>query len=180
MAITRLEPYWIGAVQDQSQFYTAEDALLICYLTPAGKSVALLALNSSDDTYSVFRSGLKGEILLCSRSDSGSQDVPFRCFEAVSRSPHSAISAVMAAARKQLSEKSSKLRAFEKQTGRNATTGPEESFFDNFSFCTWNALGQDLTATKLLNGLDQLSSAGINISTLLIDDNWQDPRSYLS
>lgn len=39
---------------------------------------------------------------------------------------------------------------------------------------TWNALGQELTDEKLLNAIDSLAKNGVHISTLIIDDNWQD------
>lgn len=39
---------------------------------------------------------------------------------------------------------------------------------------TWNALGQQLTEDKLLNAVKRLKENDIHISTLIIDDNWQD------
>lgn len=41
------------------------------------------------------------------------------------------------------------------------------------SYCTWNGLGQNLTEKKIFNALDSLSKNEINISNLIIDDNWQ-------
>jgi Raffinose synthase or seed imbibition protein Sip1 len=42
------------------------------------------------------------------------------------------------------------------------------------SLGTWNALGQKLTEEKVLKAVDTLAENSINISTLIIDDNWQD------
>jgi hypothetical protein len=39
--------------------------------------------------------------------------------------------------------------------------------------CTWNGIGQDLTAEKVSQALDHLSKENINITNLIIDDNWQ-------
>ena len=39
---------------------------------------------------------------------------------------------------------------------------------------TWNSLGQQLTEEKVLNALDTLAENDIHISSLIIDDNWQD------
>lgn len=39
---------------------------------------------------------------------------------------------------------------------------------------TWNALGQRLTEEKVLEAVDALAENNINISCLIIDDNWQD------
>src|SRR5690349_21809756 len=45
-----------------------------------------------------------------------------------------------------------------------------------FVYClgTWNALGQDLTHDKITSTLNGLSENGINITSLIIDDGWQD------
>ncbi|KAM5355451.1 hypothetical protein ACJ41O_002097 [Fusarium nematophilum] len=39
--------------------------------------------------------------------------------------------------------------------------------------CTWNALGQRLTDQKIYDAIDKLSQHEINVSSLIIDDNWQ-------
>jgi alpha-galactosidase len=44
---------------------------------------------------------------------------------------------------------------------------------DGLSYCTWNGIGKDLTEDKIFNALDELAKNKINISTLIIDDNWQ-------
>jgi len=44
---------------------------------------------------------------------------------------------------------------------------------DGLTYCTWNGLGKDLTEDKIFMALDSLSKNEINISNLIIDDNWQ-------
>jgi hypothetical protein len=48
-----------------------------------------------------------------------------------------------------------------------------QSWYDSLAYCTWNSLGQDLNAEKIMAGLDSLAQNRIHISTLIIDDNWQ-------
>lgn len=48
-----------------------------------------------------------------------------------------------------------------------------ENWFDGLTYCTWNGLGQKLTDEKIYGALDKLSAANINITNLIIDDNWQ-------
>jgi hypothetical protein len=48
-----------------------------------------------------------------------------------------------------------------------------ENWYDGLSYCTWNGIGQDLTEDKIFNALDELAKNEINISNLIIDDNWQ-------
>ncbi|GFP56677.1 probable galactinol-sucrose galactosyltransferase 6 [Trichoderma asperellum] len=38
---------------------------------------------------------------------------------------------------------------------------------------TWNALGQRLTEQKIIDAIDKLEKHNINITSLIIDDNWQ-------
>ncbi|KAK4066339.1 hypothetical protein Trihar35433_6766 [Trichoderma harzianum] len=48
-----------------------------------------------------------------------------------------------------------------------------ENWYDGLGFCTWNALGQRLTEEKILDAIDKLEKNNINITSLIIDDNWQ-------
>ncbi|KAK4084542.1 uncharacterized protein Triagg1_1022 [Trichoderma aggressivum f. europaeum] len=48
-----------------------------------------------------------------------------------------------------------------------------ENWYDGLGFCTWNALGQRLTEEKILDAIDKLEKHNINITSLIIDDNWQ-------
>ncbi|KAL4730222.1 hypothetical protein ACLX1H_002254 [Fusarium chlamydosporum] len=48
-----------------------------------------------------------------------------------------------------------------------------EYWFDGLGFCTWNALGQQLTDQKIFDALDKLGEHDISVSSLIIDDNWQ-------
>ncbi|XXH02549.1 hypothetical protein Hte_008925 [Hypoxylon texense] len=49
-----------------------------------------------------------------------------------------------------------------------------ENWYDGLGYCTWNALGQRLTDKKIIDAVEALANDHINISTLIIDDNWQD------
>ena len=48
-----------------------------------------------------------------------------------------------------------------------------ESWYDSLAYCTWNSLGQDLNAEKIMQGLESLAKNNIFVATLIIDDNWQ-------
>ncbi|KAL6863024.1 hypothetical protein ACO1O0_003268 [Amphichorda felina] len=48
-----------------------------------------------------------------------------------------------------------------------------EKWYDGLGFCTWNSLGQKLTETKVLGALEALSENNIQITSFIIDDNWQ-------
>ena len=48
-----------------------------------------------------------------------------------------------------------------------------KSLDDGLSYCTWNGIGQHLSEQKLFDALESLAKNEINISNLIIDDNWQ-------
>ena len=48
-----------------------------------------------------------------------------------------------------------------------------ENWYDGLTYCTWNALGQDLNEEKIYNALNVLKENKIKITNLIIDDNWQ-------
>lgn len=43
----------------------------------------------------------------------------------------------------------------------------------NLSKGTWNSLGQNLSDQKLFDALENLAARNIQISNLIVDDNWQ-------
>lgn len=64
-----------------------------------------------------------------------------------------------------------------------------ENWYDGLTYCTWNALGQDLNEDKIYNALNILKENNIKsmsrstfltkrkliciVTNLIIDDNWQ-------
>ena len=171
-AIVRLEDYWLGVYSDKHFFNLTEDGVLLIFLTTEGTIVSLLAFNASDDVYTVFRSGPQGEIVVAARND-GKSEAPFQVLMGTGPDHLAAIEAVVSEARKRVHQRP-KIQSLESNTSSlPSITNNNSSFIDGLCFCTWNALGQNLTGDKVLNAVNTLSKNNINISTLLIDDNWQ-------
>ena len=65
----------------------------------------------------------------------------------------------------------------ESNTSPDTQTQPQPqylaSWYDSLAYCTWNSLGQALSAERILSALKSLTDANVKISTLIIDDNWQ-------
>lgn len=172
MAIIRLEPYWLGPRQGKDYFYLAEDAILCAFLTKSGRVVTILTMTGLDDTYSVIQSGENGEVVIAARCDSD-KSVPFRAIVSIASTFDESCSAVMkhAATLANSQPLSADIAA---QVSRSNNMETEfDAWLDGLVFCTWNALGQNLTQEKLLTALTSLSDNNVNISALLIDDNWQ-------
>ncbi|KFA73505.1 hypothetical protein S40288_05784 [Stachybotrys chartarum IBT 40288] len=170
--IIRVEPFWYGATHDGDIFHLTEHAVLACFLTSSGSYLSLLAYNGSDDFYQVFTGGPDGAVSLSARNDS-LEDGPVRFLAAVSSDRQASIAEVMAQASR-LNEKTPKMQAFITKALAAADGIKEDTnFFDNLGFCTWNGLGADLTAEKILAALEKMTASGVVFNTLLIDDNWQ-------
>jgi len=167
------------------------------FLRSDGLHVVLLAVNGIDEVLTHFGSTANGEIVVQARNDSG-RDRKFKVLAASAWKFEVANAAVMYEARKlvrqstaynQLVEqldqlpKSITAESVDSDTvlvnNKNSTdesvVTPQwlESWYDSLAYCTWNSLGQDLNAEKIMEGLDSLAKHKINISTLIIDDNWQ-------
>ncbi|EGO53119.1 hypothetical protein NEUTE1DRAFT_92118 [Neurospora tetrasperma FGSC 2508] len=143
-----------------------------------GKHLVLLGfagINNAVDGMTLFRNDEFGRVTIHVRNDSakaGSGTV----LVAVGDNFESANAAVMYHARGLVSTAD---RAGESPTkleklSDNVEANWYENWYDGLGYCTWNALGQRLTAEKVITAVDALADNNINISNLIIDDNWQD------
>jgi len=196
-ALVRIWEPWFAPRHGDNQLHLSEPAILMSFLRSDGLHVVLLAVNGIDEVLTHFGSTANGEIVVQARNDSG-RDRKFKVLAASAWKFEVANAAVMYEARKlvrqstaynQLVEqldqlpKSITAESVDSDTvlvnNKNSTdesvVTPQwlESWYDSLAYCTWNSLGQDLNAEKIMEGLDSLAKHKINISTLIIDDNWQ-------
>lgn len=197
-ALVRIWEPWFAPRHGDTQLHLSEPAVLLSFLRSDGLHVVLLAVNGIDEVLTQFKSTEQGEIVVEARNDSG-KDCKFKVLASSAWSFEVANSAVMyearrlvrlSAAYKQMVEQLDNLPQYIKAESTDSDTvlvnsvngspGPSEptpqwleSWYDSLAYCTWNSLGQDLNAEKIMAGLDSLAKNQINISTLIIDDNWQ-------
>lgn len=195
MALVRIWEPWLAPRHGGNHFRLEEPAILLSFLRSDGLHVVLLAINGIDEVLTQFRSSDNGDIVVEARNDSG-QDRKFRILAATSWKFEIANCAVMYEARKLVRQSSAYQEAAAKLPqhiktesvgsdtvlvsqahGTRSPNGVQpqwlESWYDSLAYCTWNSLGQDLNAEKIMSGLDSLAKQNINIATLIIDDNWQ-------
>jgi hypothetical protein len=192
-ALVRIWSPWLAPRHGNSHFSITEDALLLSFLRSDGLNVVLLAVNGVDDILTLFKSNEQGEIVVAARNDTG-KDGKFRLLAATAWSFEIANAAVMYEMRKAVrasdmyqeaaSQLPTHIRSESTESGYQLITNPESrepaptpewlaSWYDSLAYCTWNSLGQDLNANKIMNGLQSLKDNDIHIATLIIDDNWQ-------
>ncbi|KIW20735.1 hypothetical protein PV08_01313 [Exophiala spinifera] len=196
--LVRIWEPWLAPRHGDTLFRLSEPAILLSFLRSDGLHVVLLAINGVDEVLTQFGSSPSGEIVVEARNDSG-KDRKFKVLAASAWKFELANSAVMYEARKLVRQSMAYSRLVEQldqlpgniraesvdsdtvlvNSNKNTTDDPPatpqwlESWYDSLAYCTWNSLGQDLNAEKIMAGLDSLAQNKIHISTLIIDDNWQ-------
>ncbi|KAK3694543.1 glycoside hydrolase superfamily [Podospora appendiculata] len=148
-----------------------EDAVLCSFLSPQGKHLVLLAVSGLDNIVTVLQKEALGATKILIKND-GTETGVGTILVSVGDDFESAVAAAMYQARSLV------------MAGRTALTNSVptgrvkqewyENWIDGLGYCTWNGLGQELTAEKVSKALDTLAENHINIRNLIIDDNWQD------
>ena len=175
-SLVRLWSPWLAPRQGRGQFNPDKDAVLAAFLRNDGTHVVCLAISGVDDVLTIFTHDANGNVVIRGRNDREKTGVA-RVVVAASTSFEVANAAVMYYARKvvagyelQTDEHRAEIEAL---IDKNVKAEWLEEWYDGFTYCTWNGLGQNLSESKIDTALESLKKEGINISNLIIDDNWQ-------
>ncbi|KAK3309920.1 glycoside hydrolase family 36 protein [Chaetomium strumarium] len=168
---------WLAPRQGRSlsDFKLDKDALVCSFLSPRGKHMVFLGMSGINDVTTLLRGGDSGHLMLHIRSDN-LESTKGTVLVAVGDNFESTIASVMYHARTLVMTANAATAQDGADTTSRSDIRPEwyESWYDGLGYCTWNSLGQNLTEGKVLKALDTLAENKINISSLIIDDNWQD------
>ncbi|MCJ1276394.1 hypothetical protein MMC21_004199 [Puttea exsequens] len=175
-SLVRIWSPWLAPRHGKDTFNPPQDAVLSSFLRWDGLHLVLLAVSGVDDVLTVFKSDGSGNVIVSARNDRPGINQA-RVIAAVGKTFETASAAVMYDARKLVNGDeytSRELRAEMKIAGENDMK-PQwmENWYDGLTYCTWNALGQDLHENKIYNALSILADKKINVTNLIIDDNWQ-------
>ncbi|KAJ5090662.1 Aldolase-type TIM barrel [Penicillium argentinense] len=184
-SLVRVWSPWLGPRHGKDQFRLTEDAFLCSFLRKDGMHLVLLAVSGINDVLTVFRSGNHNDLVVKARNDN-TETAKFQVLAAVAEDFEVALSALVYESRKfvrpfsEFSDVSSEDFTPVSPLGDDVVIVEKDpqiqwltEWFDGLTYCTWNGLGQNLTEDKILQALKDLKSNGINISNLIIDDNWQ-------
>lgn len=164
-AIVRHSTPWLGPRQGDGPFNTDKDAILASFLRTDGLHLVILAMNGLPHISTTLGHNGEGHVMVTSRND-GLEAASMQVLVAIGTSFEAANGAIMDHARNLVS-------AQNVESGKHTDEGSLERWYDGLSYCTWNGLGQNLSEEKILNALSSLAENNIDISTLIIDDNWQ-------
>lgn len=184
-ALVRVWSPWLGPRHGKDKFRLTEDALLCSFLRKDGMHLALLAVSGINDVLTAFQSGANGEVMIKARNDNA-ETSKFNVVVAAAEDFEVAMSAVIYEARKMVKPFTDAANTASEESPPDTPPGDDmvvvetdptvqwlSQWVDGLTYCTWNGLGQDLTEEKILRALDALKANGINITNLIIDDNWQ-------
>ncbi|SMR52562.1 unnamed protein product [Zymoseptoria tritici ST99CH_1A5] len=172
-SLVRLWSPWLAPRQGKGKLSLDKDAVLLSFLRSDGLHVVVLGISGVDDTMTTFFNDSHGNVVIKGRNDS-TETGTSRVLVAVADSFEVANAAVFYHARKVVGSYSTSESDKEISTMVDDVK-PEwlQEWYDGLTYCTWNGLGQNLTEKKILDALEDLSSNNINITNLIIDDNWQ-------
>ncbi|SPQ18354.1 76a4190c-5657-4e05-95d5-21f92ca54688 [Thermothielavioides terrestris] len=174
-ALVRPWTPWLAPRQGKTELQLDKDALLCSFLSPQGKHMVFLGMSAVDDVITLFRSSDSNRLAFHIRSDNPKPTTGI-ALVAVGDDIESTIAAVVYHARDLVSATimAAAEGSAETPAGGDVQAQWYETWYDGLGYCTWNSLGQQLTEEKILTALDALAENNLNISNLIIDDNWQD------
>lgn len=191
-SLVRIWSPWLAPRHGKGNFAPTEDGVLCSFLRWDGLHLVILAVSGIDDVLTVFKPDGQGNVLMSARNDRPEQSTA-NVIAAVGTSFDNANAAVMYHARKLVrgdEYMSDEIKA-EMKTAIEHDVKAEwmENWYDGLTYCTWNALGQDLNEDKIYNALNILKENNIKsmsrstfltkrkliciVTNLIIDDNWQ-------
>ena len=173
-SLVRLWSPWLAPRQGKTKFVIDKDGILVSFLRTDGVHVVCLAISGVEDVLTTFFNDDEGNLIIKGRNDR-TETGTSRVLVAAAESFEVANCAVMYHARKVIANNGSTVAQKEVDALMDEKVRPEwlEEWYDGLAYCTWNGLGQNLTSDKISEALDELSKNNINITNLIIDDNWQ-------
>ncbi|SLM37360.1 Glycosyl hydrolases 36 [Lasallia pustulata] len=175
-AAVRIWSPWLAPRHGWGKYTPMEDAILCSFLRHDGLHLVLLAVSAVKDVTAVFKTDSVGNVIVTAKNDSSAPGT-VNVIASVGKTFESANAAIMYHARKLI--RGDEYMSGESKAEMEAVidNGVKaewmEDWYDGLTYCTWNGLGQDLTEAKILHALDILEQNKIQITNLIIDDNWQ-------
>lgn len=163
-SLVRIWSPWLGPRHGRGQFSPSEDAVLSSFLRLDGLHLVLLAVSGVDEVLTVLKPDVHGNAIVHSRNDS-THESQARVLAAVGTTFNTALAAVMYHAQKIVGSDDAMSQTVkeEMKTALDKDIKVEwmENWYDGLTYCTWNALGQDLHEQRIFDALDILKDKGI-------------------
>jgi hypothetical protein len=173
-SLVRLWSPWLAPRHGTGRRLAEKDGVLYSFLREDGMHVVALAISGIDDVLTTFKAN-QDKLVISARNDRQEEGTA-RVAVAVGRTFDNANAAVMYLARKIVSDHnaiSPELEAVmknlqEKNEEEDVHASWIQNWADEFCFCTWNALGQNLTENKITEALESLKKENINSASVFM------------
>ena len=184
-ALVRVWTPWLGPRHGRDKFRLTEEAILCSFLRTDGVHLVMLAVSGINNVLTLFQSGDSGEVVVNALNDN-EETAKFQVLAAAADDFEVALSSLVYEARKLVTVQGEESPESTGEEPKRSIPGDDivmvekdlkadwmSEWYDGLTYCTWNALGQDLTEDKILGALETLKNHGVRIANLIIDDNWQ-------
>ena len=165
-ALVRMWSPWLAPRHGQHTFQPDRDAVMAAFLRHDGQHVVFLAVSGIGDVLTVLTSDGDGSIVMGARND-GKGEGTCTVLVAVGSSFELANAAVMYHARKLVTQYSSIKNELQSEVASIIEETSKidakwyEQWYDGLTYCTWNGLGQQLSADRIYHALDVLQENDI-------------------
>ena len=160
-ALVRLWSPWLAPRHGQKIFRPDGDAVLAAFLRHDGQHVVVLAMSGMNDMLTVLTSDENGNIIIGSRNDREEKGT-CTVLVAVGATFELANAAVIYHARKLVTQYMNSKRELKPELSEIIEKTSEidakwyEEWYEGLTYCTWNGLGQKLSADRIYQALDVL------------------------
>jgi len=158
-SLVRIWSPWLAPRHGHGNFSPSEDGVLCSFLRWDGLHLVILAISGVDDVLTVFKPDGQGNVIISARNDRPDSNTA-KVVAAVGTTFEKANAAVMYHARKLVRGDefmSNETKAEMKNAIENGVKAEwMDNWYDGLTYCTWNALGQDLNEDKIYNALNIL------------------------
>ena len=172
-ALVRLWSPWLAPRHGKNVFHPNREVVTSAFLRHDGQHVVILAISGIDNILTVLTSDDDGTVMIGARNDAESEGTCI-VLVAVGSSFEVANAAVMYHARKLVTqyvgtrnESKSEIASIMEQT-TIVDTKWYEQWYSGLTYCTWNSLGQQLTADRIYHALDVLKKNDIKSAEMII------------
>lgn len=167
-SLVRIWTPWLAPRHGKGSFSPTEDAILASFLRWDGLHLVILAVSGVGDVVTVFKPDGEGNVMISARNDGPGSTA--RVVAAVGTTFEEANAAVMYHARKIVhgdEQMSIDIKKEMKSLIENDVKAEwMENWYDGLTYCTWNALGQDLNEDKIYNALNILKDNNVQSTPL--------------
>lgn len=163
-SLVRIWSPWLAPRHGQGKFSPNEDAILCSFLRWDGLHLVILAVSGVGDVLTVFKPDGQGNVVVSARNDRPEPSAA-HVIAAVGTTFEKANAAVMYHARKIVGGDDYMTNEIKEEMKvaieKDVKAEWMENWYDGLTYCTWNALGQDLDENKIYNALNILKDNNI-------------------